>query len=159
MPPMDAQGQGDIQTMDGAEEAPIEDAPMDGSEQGAPMDGEEGMPMDDGGAPSDGGDSTMDIINQLSDDDKEAVRSYAQSMLARDETKNGQTPEDNGGDEMPMMETVIFSKGQLRQIAENFGPTEDELNKKEDDKRRPAEKKAKKNASSKSPFNSPKFNN
>ena len=55
-----------------------------------PMSGEEG------------GDSTMDIINQLSPDDREAVRAYAESMLARDETKLGGEETAAPGSEAPV---------------------------------------------------------
>lgn len=151
---------------------PMGGVPMDGSSMGSdPSMG--GAPMDDpsmGGAPmddpsmEDGGDdddSTVAIINQLSDTDREAVRAYAESMLNRDETQNNNEDEvppmdasmgqDNSG--APMMETVIFTKKQLRKINENFGPTADELNKDE----KPLEKKKSKQVTSKSPFSAPKF--
>lgn len=90
-------------------------------------------------------DDTESIINKLSDEDKEAVRSYAESMLKKDETQ------EENGNEQPMMEQVIFTKKQLNKIQENFGPSYDELMKKDDRKELP-----KKNSKSKnSPFNSP----
>lgn len=52
-------------------------------------------------------DSTMSIINQLSDTDRKAVRAYAESMLNRDETQN-----------QPMQESFIFTKKQLDEIHE-----------------------------------------
>ena len=77
-------------------------------------------PMDD--APVND-DSTMGIINQLSSDDKDAVRSYAESLLKKYE--NEEEPIDDGLNmEAPvggnMSESVIFTKGQLRAINENF---------------------------------------
>ena len=50
---------------------------------------------------------------------------------------------------------VIFTKKQLNTLMENFGPTEDELQKQ--DERKPLQKKNEKTVSGKSPFNSPKF--
>ena len=52
-------------------------------------------------------------------------------------------------------ESVIFTKKQLNTLMENFGPTEDELQKQ--DERKPLPKKKEKTVSGKSPFNSPKF--
>ena len=92
-----------------------------------------------------GSDDTMSIINQLSDTDKEAVRSYAKSMLSRDETQQ------TDAGEQPMMESVVFTKKQLNKIQENFGPSQDELMKKNNRKGLP--KKISKSGSS--PFNSP----
>ena len=97
-------------------------------------------------------DDTASIINKLSDADKEAVRSYAESMLNRDEAQgNGETGQENGA---PMMEQVIFSKKQLNMLKENFGPSQDELMKKNDKKELPKKQSSKiKN----SPFSPPKF--
>lgn len=69
-------------------------------------------------------DSTIGIINQLSDDDKDAVRAYAESLLSRNENnkKQGQEMSDGENDvtgvgaDMPMMENVIFSKKQLKML-------------------------------------------
>lgn len=95
-------------------------------------------------------DSTMSIINQLSDKDKDAVRAYAESMLSRDEAQ------DNNGSQMfesKKYRDVIFKKGQLLEMNENFGPTADELDK---TKTKNFSKKTNKNKNT--PFNSPKFN-
>lgn len=118
-----------------------------------------------GGAPEEGGDSTIDIINQLSDTDREAVRAYAESMLNRDESQNNEeeAPVDSGmgmGEQdpnggAPIMESVIFTKAQIKKLNEGFGVTGDEINK---DSRKPMPKKKTNNVSSKSPFNNPKFN-
>lgn len=95
-------------------------------------------------------DSTMSIINQLSDKDKDAVRAYAESMLSRDETQDN-----NGGQmfESKKYRDVIFKKGQLLEMNENFGPTADEL-----DKTKPKNFSKKTNKNKNTPFNSPKFN-
>ena len=105
------------------------------------------MGIDDPNAAGGESDDTASIIDKLSDADKEAVRSYAESMLNRDETQNGETQDQ-------MMEQVIFSKKQLNMIKENFGPSQDELMKKNDRKELPKKQSSKiKN----SPFSSPKF--
>ena len=103
-----------------------------------------GDPNADGG---DGSDDTTSIINQLSDTDKEAVRSYAKSMLNKSDSQQ----ENGDAGNQPMMESVIFTKKQLNKIQENFGPSQDELMKKNDRKGLP--KKISKSGSS--PFNSP----
>ncbi len=135
--------------------------PMDGQDPamgGDPMAGEQ-PPMEGG----EGDDSTMSIINQLSDEDREAVRAYAESMLSKSEggqeAPAGEDPMMGdpamGGEQPPMMESFIFTKKQLNTLMENFGPTEDELQKQ--DERKPLPKKKEKTVSGKSPFNSPKF--
>lgn len=101
-------------------------------------------------------DSTMSIINQLSDTDREAVRAYAESMLNRDETVDNNSNENPDGPSEPMQETksVIFTKGQLREMNENFGPTADELEK---TKQNMFSKKTN-DRNNKTPFDKPKFN-
>lgn len=170
--------------MDGASPAPSGDPMMGGDPMAGeqpPMDGQGpamgGDPMMDdpamGGDPmageqppmegEEGDDSTMSIINQLSDEDREAVRAYAESMLSKSEggqeAPAGEDPMMDdpamGGEQPPMMESFIFTKKQLNTLMENFGPTEDELQKQ--DERKPLPKKKEKTVSGKSPFNSPKF--
>lgn len=156
--------------------APIDQQPMppmDG--QQPPMGGGPNMPQDPnmgdahsgeepmGDMPAEGGDdSTMGIINQLSPKDKEAVRAYAESMLARDENQGGgeeggEMPPMDGqppmGGQAPMAESFIFKKRQLDKVNEIFG--EFDSGEKED---KPLEKKTKGKASKKSPFNAPEFN-
>lgn len=134
------------------------DPAMDGGMP--PMDGED--PMGGGEA---GDDSTMSLFNQLSDEDKEAARGYIESMLSRDEGNGGdmggEEPPMGGEDPMaapdaqggaPMMETVIFTKGQLRQLNENMMTMKDD----EEDDTVNTKKKGK-SLGKKSPFNSPKF--
>lgn len=146
-------------------------APMDGMADGngvldPTMGGEPPMgnepPMDEPAAEGGEDDSTMSIINQLKPEDREAVRSYAESMLSRDETQdedpamggeeemgNGPIP-DAQGDGQPMMESVVFTKGQLKHIHENFNNNEKE-------KENNGNNKMRKNTSKNSPFNAPKF--
>lgn len=139
--------------MGGASAAPAPADPMAGGDMdndpmaNDPMAGGDmaGDPM----AGDEGDDSTMSIINQLSPEDKEAVRAYAESMLSN---SNNNDAAPMGGEE-PVMESVIFTKKQLRTIMEGVGIADDEsvvsdkgLNKKKD-----------KSVSKKSPFNSPRF--
>lgn len=73
-------------------------------------------------------DSTIGIINQLSDEDKDAVRAYAESLLSRNENNKEQGQEMSDGEndvagvgaDMPMMENVIFSKKQLKILKESL---------------------------------------
>lgn len=164
-PPMDGQdpAMGGDPMMSGP--AMDEDPMMNGPAMGGdpmmsdPAMGGEQPPMEGG----EGDDSTMSIINQLSDEDREAVRAYAESMLSRSEDgQESPASEDQmidgpamGGEQQPMMESFIFTKKQLKSLMENFGPTEDELQKQ--DKRKPLPRKKEKTVSTKSPFNSPKF--
>lgn len=114
------------------------------------MGGEDPNAMDPN---TEGGDDTMSIINKLSDTDKEAVRKYAQSMIARDETQQDGDMGMDGGQQQ-MMEQVIFTKKQLNAIKENFGPSQDELMKKDDRKELP---KKQSSGIKNSPFSPPKF--
>jgi hypothetical protein len=98
-----------------------------------PEDGQEPMSGDD--------DSTMGIINRLSDTDKKAVRAYAESMLDRDESQNANNE---------MYESFIFTKGQLDKIHEVLLTTDD----KQDEPINKTNKKIKK-GNTKSPFDSP----
>lgn len=99
-------------------------------------------------------DSTMSIINQLSDEDRESVRAYAESML----DKNGGTEENepeipDTEEEMPQenfQESRRFTKKQLK---EEFGPktnseNESPLN----------QNKKRTEVRNGNPFNPPKFN-
>ena len=97
-----------------------------------------------------GDDKLSELVGQLSDKDREAVEAYAESLLSKDETNNEETPDNN---QMPMNETVIFKKEQLNKIFENFGATNDVL-----DKKPKQLSNKKRNAPSNSPFNAPNFN-
>lgn len=136
-----------------ANEMPEDPNMMGGMENEMPMDDE--IPMDNGEM---GGDETMDIINQLSPKDKEAVKSYAESLISKDESSDSteeaqDAPVQDGLNmETPMNETFIFRKKHLNKLMENFGPTETELEK---DKKPNLVKKQKK--TKKTPFNAPDF--
>jgi hypothetical protein len=133
--PMDGPNMGDEQMPMDDPNMGVEQPPMDGQD---PMMGDQNMGGDD---------STMSIINQLNDEDREAVRAYAESMLGSQDSNEQPMGE-------PMMESVIFTKKQMDKLFENFGPTEDELHK---DNTNSLSKKKTQNVSKKSPFNSPKF--
>lgn len=165
MPPMDGALAGSVPA------DPNMGQPMDNTAPNPPMGGEDPTmggdpsmggeePMDNGGMPQEGDDSTMSIINQLSPDDKEAVRNYAESMLARDETQNnpngemGGDPMMDGGNDGQMMESVIFTKRQINKICENFNQKN---NDDENLENKPLGKKKGKTVSKNSPFNNPKF--
>lgn len=148
--------------MDGASPAPNQDPMMGGDPSMGgeePMGGDPAMggedPMMNGEDPAMGGegdDSTTSIINQLSPEDKEAVRAYAESMLNKTENQAGENEEPMES-EPPMMESVIFTKKQLKAINESFRDSEETR----DDKTKLNKKKSQ-TVSNKSPFNSPKFN-
>lgn len=156
--------------MDDASPAPEGgEMPMDPGMGGGMPEGDE-MPMDPGmggGMPEGGempmdlgmeGDETMEIINNLSPKDKEAVKSYAESLISKDESEDNaeeaqDIPAQDGLNmEPPMNETFIFKKKQLNKLMENFGPTKTELEK---DKKSNLVKKQKK--TKKTPFNAPDF--
>lgn len=136
-----------------ANEMPEDPNMMGGMENEMPM-GDE-TPMDNSEM---GDDETMDIINQLSPKDKEAVKSYAESLISKDESSDNteetqDAPVQDGLNmEAPMNETFIFRKKHLNKLMENFGPTETELEK---DKKPNLVKKQKK--TKKTPFNAPDF--
>lgn len=98
-------------SMDNNEGAPQPDMP-----QNAPMPQDGRMDASIPDAPTDapagreGDDSTMGIINRLSDEDKEAVRSYAQSMLEKEKE-----PEDKAEAPAPVQER-IFTKGEIQKM-------------------------------------------
>ena len=136
-----------------ANEMPEEPNMMGGMGNDMPMDGE--APMDNNEM---GGDETMDIINQLSPKDKEAVKSYAESLISKDESDDNaeeaqDVPAQDGLNmEAPMNETFIFRKKQLNKLMENFGPMDAELEKDEKTNLVKKQKKTKK-----TPFNAPDF--
>ena len=130
------------------EPMPMDDMPMDNM----PMDSD--IPEGDNGM---GDDETMNIINKLSPKDKEAVKSYAESLTSNDEDSNESEQQegpmqDGLNMEAPMNETFIFKKSQLNKLMENFGPTNDEL---VDNKKTNLSKKQKNVKNS--PFNAPDF--
>ena len=138
--------------------------PMMGGDPSMGMDpnmGGEPMPDDMGAAPEGGegsGDDTMSLFDELSDEDKEAARKYIESMLNKDESQEGsdmgnEMPDMGGAPQMPM-ESVIFTKGQLKKINESLGAGMDD----ERDDKKLAKRTEKTNSKVKSsPFNSPRF--
>ena len=158
MPPM-----GDASSVDPNMGADPMMPPTDGQNIGA-GDGMEpaGEPMPDmGGEPEGGegsGDDTMSLFDELSDEDKEAARKYIESMLTRDESQEGtdmgnEMPDMGGAPQMPM-ESVIFTKGQLKKINESLGAGMDD----EKDDKKLTQRTEKTNSKVKSsPFNSPRF--
>ena len=136
-----------------ANEMPEDPNMMGGMGNDMPMDGE--APMDNNEM---GGDETMDIINQLSPKDKEAVKSYAESLISKEESDDNAEeaqdvpPQDGLNMEAPMNETFIFRKKQLNKLMENFGPMDAELEKDEKTNLVKKQKKTKK-----TPFNAPDF--
>ena len=142
------------------DEMPMDPMMGQGTEEGGmdPMMGGEDPMADNMNTPeapmgNEGDDSTTSIINQLSDEDKKAVRAYAESMLSK---SNG-GEENNGGDmgEVPgnnnIAESTTFTKKQIEMLKETFGINKEE----EKDERKTLGKKEKGSKSSKSPFNSP----
>ena len=131
---------------------------------GMPAEGDQSMEDGDmgmeGGEAEGGDDSTASIIDQLSDDDKEAVRNYAKSLLNRDEANAGEAPgteepgaapaPDQGGQGV-MME---ITKGRLKKVQQKLHETFRSQEEDEDETDR-KQKKVKKNVGKKSPFDSP----
>ena len=129
---------------------PADDPGMEGEDAGM----EE--PAAEGGI---GDDSTASIIDQLSDEDKEAVRNYAESLLNRDEAapKGDMAGTEEPAAPAPGQEQGVMmeiTKGRLKKVQqrlhETFRPQEDD--KEETDRK---QKKIKKNIGKKSPFDSP----
>ena len=128
---------------------PTEDPGMEGGDMGM-----------EGGEAEGGDDSTASIIDQLSDDDKEAVRNYAKSLLSRDEANASEAPgmeepaaapAPGQGGQGVMME---ITKGRLKKVQQRLHETfrSQEDDKDETDRK---QKKVKKNTGKKSPFDSP----
>lgn len=119
-------------------------------------------PMAGGEAPVGDDDSTAGIIDQLSDDDKEAVRNYAKSLLNRDEA----TPDEGAAPEMGGMEGAAapapgqeqgvmmeITKGRLKKIQKHINEKFRENDREEDRGERNQKKVHKKNPGS--PFDRP----
>jgi hypothetical protein len=137
-----------------APEVPMEQPPMEdgmnmdpmamGGEPTPEMGGEGEIPNNEEG----GDDSTMSIINQLSDEDKKSVRAYAESMLDKNENEASEAPQDNEV-APPIPEGMVFTKKQLK---EEFGI---KIEKDEVQNSRPQPRK--KVVRQDSPFNPPMF--
>ena len=151
-------------TMAGGDPAAMGDPNAAGADPNAGMGAEDPNAM--GGDPemedaAGGDDSTEGIISQLSDDDKEAVRNYAKSLLSRDETSG----EEMGGNEpMPVPEPpqgqpapgvmMEITKGRLKKAQKALQERFRENDRKEDESKR-EQKRVKKNFGKKTPFDSP----
>lgn len=131
---------------------PTEDPAMDGADTDMADPGMEGGA--EGGIADD---STASIIDQLSDEDKEAVRNYAESLLNRDEA----APADGMGAGMeepaaPDQEQGVMmeiTKGRLKKVQKYINEKFRENDRKGDDERK-AEK-VNKDFRKKTPFDSP----
>lgn len=132
---------------------------------GMPADGDPGMEGGEmgmeGGETEGGDDSTTSIIDQLSDDDKEAVRNYAKSLLNRDEANAGgkatpgmEEPAAPAPDQAGQGVMMEITKGRLKKVQQHLSETfrSNDDDKDESDRK---QKKVKKNVGKKSPFDSP----
>lgn len=161
--------------MDGASDVPEDDTPTPSPDNSSDEMDSQVPPVQDGGIedtsgdeemPSDnadespempegGDDSTMSIINQLSDKDRDAVRAYAESLLNRSEAPN-EGPQGEESTNQPMMESIKAKKGDWKRLLENFGPTQDEISV-DSENNKSLTKKSKKSVVQDSPFNAPNF--
>ena len=141
-----------------ADEMPMEDDAEMGGDDAAMEDpaaeGDMGM---EGGEAEGGDDSTASIIDQLSDDDKEAVRNYAKSLLNRDETSAPEEPAMEEPAPTPSQGQDVMmeiSKGRLKKVQkvlrEKFRDVDDK-----EDKTDRKQKKVNKDFRKKTPFDSP----
>ena len=130
-----------------------------------------GMPAEDdptmGGEDMSAGggddDSTATIIDQLSDDDKEAVRNYAKSLLNRDEANTGEMPGMEapaaapapGAQPAPAGQGVMMeiTKGRLKKVQKKLHETFRAQDEKGEMERK--RKKLEKPSGKKGPFDSP----
>ena len=97
-----------------------------------------------------------DISNELDEKGQETILKYARSVKDNSNSEKDSSEPEMGNEEPQMpMESVVFTKGQLKRINENFGVgMDDEKNDKKLTKR--TDKTINKVKSS--PFNSPRFN-
>lgn len=151
MPPMPEDDMMEDPSMGGAPDPMAEPMPEDPTMDMGNEEMPEETPTDMG---DEGDDSTMSIINQLSDEDKESVRAYAESMLDKKNTDNESNDEEIAEDPMaapaPQMEGKRFTKKQLK---EQFGIRDDEPKTKTGDSKSLKRKKS----STNSPFEPPMF--
>lgn len=129
---------------------------------GAPAEGDPGMEDVDPNLGSDAegnDDSTAGIIDQLSDEDKEAVRNYAKSLLSRDEE---QPMADTGMEEpaaapAPGQEQGVMmeiTKGRLKKVQQKLSETfRGNYDDKDETERK--QKKVSKDFRKKTPFDTP----
>lgn len=143
----------------GMEEPPMDDMGMDPNAMGNENTDMGEQPSPEMGTEGGEDDSTMSIINQLSDEDKKSVRAYAESMLDRnnngdeevsDGTQNGEMGMDDENAAPPIPESKTFTKKQLK---EEFGVKVSDS----DDTSKNGTKPRKKIIRQNSPFNPPMF--
>lgn len=144
------------------QQTPMGDASSFGNMPPMPPQGQDMPPMDNEPMPEDNpepqpqGSEIDDIYNQLSPDDQKATKSYAQSLLNRDEEAqeqgNATEAPENGNPQPPMAE--IYRKVNGRLVKENceIGLGNSDCDD-EDSSRKPLGKKIA--VRSKSPFSSP----
>lgn len=151
MPPMDDASSVDPNMQGGMDPNMGADPNMmgDPNMQGAPDMGNVPDMGNDAQQEQGSSDDTVSLFNKLSDDDKEAARSYIESMLDKEGSeKESEEPQP----QMPT-ESVIFTKKQVNKLNEEFGiqnlSKEKETNQKKMD--------SVKNKTKNSPFSSPSF--
>ena len=123
---------------------------MPGGDQTMEMDPSMGGGMD-GGAISSDDQELLNLIGKLTIKDKATAMKYMESMI--DTNGNGAEDELAGDVQQPMMENVIFSKGQLRKIHESIRPSMDT----ERGGKSGMAPQKKRTVTGKSPFNAPNF--
>ena len=100
-----------------------------------------------------------DISNELDEKGQETILKYARSV--KDNSNSGKdSSEPEMGNEEPQMpmESVVFTKGQLKRINESFGVgMDDEKDDEKDDKKLTKRTDKTINKVKSSPFNSPRF--
>lgn len=126
--------------------------PMPPQGQDMPPMGNEPMP-EDSPEPQPQRSEIDDIYNQLSPDDQKATKSYAQSLLNRDEeAKEQDNAPENGNPQPPMAEVYRKVNGRLVKESCEIGLGNSDCDD-EDNDRKPLDKKIA--VRSKSPFSSP----
>lgn len=122
--------------------APMPDAPVAGGDPGLAPEG----PEPEGGEATGKVKEIMDTANQISEKDQDTLLKYARSLKDASEEAGNEAgmpggepmPQQDpsmGGGQPPMMESVVFTKKQIRKLNENFGEMEQELDRKEEPKK------------------------
>ena len=96
-----------------------------------------------------------DISNELDEKGQETILKYARSVKDNSNSEKDSSGPEMGNEEPQMpMESVVFTKGQLKRINENFGVGMDD---EKDDKKLTKRTDKTINKVKSSPFNSPRF--
>ena len=103
-----------------------------------PAGGDDMPPMDapDGDAPAggEGGGEIQSMFDSLTPEHQKAAKSYIRSLEDQETDQNegaaqmGDAAAPMTPGQQPMMESVVFTKKQVRTLNENFGEMSDELN-------------------------------